>query len=127
MNARTNRLPIIVDAVLIMETRNSNAGLRTQAFSGGWSRLYQAGDYYLDLSFKPESKTAVLLGRLLPSTPQERLEGRVELLPVSGADGLEAPLHPSGEFRFECNTSGEHALMVDLQGTTLRVQPIEMN
>jgi hypothetical protein len=127
MNTRTNRAPIIVDAVLVMETRDSNVGLRTQAFAGGWSRLYQAGDYYLDLSFKAEPKNAVLIGRLLPSTPQERLEGRVELRPVTGGEGLETPLEASGEFRFECNASGEHALMVDLQGTTLRVQPIEMN
>lgn len=127
MNARTNRAPIIIDAVLVMETHNSNSGLRRQAFAGGWSRLYQAGDYYLDLSFKPETQNAVLLGRLLPSTPQERLEGRVELRPLAGGDGIETPLEASGEFRFECSTSGEHALMVDLQGTTLRVQPIEMN
>ena len=127
MNARTNRTPIIVDAILIMETRTPKAGLRMQAFTGGWSRLYQAGDYYLDLTFKPDAKNAVLLGRLLPSSPQERLEGRVELVPVAGGDGFEAPLHASGEFRFDCNASGEHALMVDLHGTTLRVQPIEMN
>jgi hypothetical protein len=127
MKARTNREQIIYSAVLVMETRDSNRGLRTQAFAGGWSRLYQAGDYYLDLSFKPEVKNAVLIGRLLPSTPQERLEGRVKLRPMTGGEGLEAPLEPSGVFRFECNVSGDQALMVDLQGTTLRVEPIEMN
>jgi hypothetical protein len=127
MNARTNQTPIIFDAVLVMETLNSSVGLRTQAFTGGWSRLYQAGDYYLDLSFKPDAKTAVLTGRLLPSTPQERLEGRVELRPITGGDGIEAPLEESGEFRLECALSGRQALMVDLQGMMLRVEPIELN
>jgi hypothetical protein len=127
MNTRTNRTPIIFDAVLVMETRSPNVGLRTQAFTGGWSRLYQAGDYYLDLSFKPEVKNAVLMGRLLPSAPQERLEGRVELRPIAGGEGIETSLESSGVFRFECNVSGEQALMVDMQGTILRVEPLEMN
>ncbi len=127
MNTRANRTPIIFNAVLVMETLNSSLGLRTQAFTGGWSRLYQAGDYYLDLSFKPDVKNAVLTGRLLPSTPQERLEGRVELRPVTGGDGVETPLEESGVFRFECSLSGKQALMVDLQGVMLRVEPIELN
>jgi hypothetical protein len=121
-----SRKPQVIDAALVMDSRGSLTPLRTQAFAVGWSRLYHAGHYYLDLSLKPESKQVVLLGRLLPEMLDARLEGQVRLQAASGGKPRMVRLEAPGEFRFLCDTPGQHELLIELQNVIVRVHGLDL-
>lgn len=125
MPENRSRKPQVIDAALVMDSRGSLTPVRTQAFVVGWSRLYHAGHYYLDLSLKPESKQAVLLGRLLPDTLGAGLEGQVRLQAAGGKPRL-VRLEDPGEFRFLCDTPGQHELLIELQDVIVRVQGLDL-
>ena len=119
MNARTNRAPIIVDAVLVMETPNSNSGLRRQAFAGGWSRLYQAGAYYLDLSLKQDGDHTVLMGHVLPPVGEHQVKGRVRMAQLEGE--VDSNIGPAGDFRLRVDPGQLNGLEVELETVRLMV------
>lgn len=117
----------VIDATLVMDSRGRLTPVRNQAFAAGWSRLYHAGHYYLDLSLKAEQKQQVLWGRVLPSTVEMHLEGQVRLQASAGGKPRLATLTESGEFRLVFDTSGQHELLIELPGVTVRVQGLELN
>jgi hypothetical protein len=120
------RKPQLIDAVLVMDSRGSLTPVRTRAFALAWSRLYHAGHYYLDLSLKPESKQAVLLGRLLPEMLNARLEGQVRLQAAAGGKPRLVRLEPPGEFRLLCDTPGQYELLIELQDAIVRVHGLDL-
>jgi hypothetical protein len=65
------------EAVLVMDSRDATSSLRSQAFAAGWSRLYQAGAYYLDLSLKQDGDHTVLMGHVLPPVGEHQVKGAV--------------------------------------------------
>ena len=107
------------EAVLIMDSLETKSSVRSQAFSAGWSRLYQAGEYYVDLSLRLEGAHAVLMGHILPPVGACDLEGRVRLSHARGETVSE--LGRAGNFRLEVARGNLSGLEVDLGLETLSI------
>lgn len=110
------------EAILIMESQPNQAGLRSSAFTSGWTRLYQAQDYYFDLSYKPDEDHGLLMGQVLraaggslPSPAQ------AALLSSDGSPLLTEPVSDSGSFRMAVQEITGHRLEVKLDQTTFEV------
>ena len=56
-----------------MESAGLAPAVRGATFNQSWSKLFQAGAYYLDLSFLPAGASGMLQGQVLGS---ETLGGR---------------------------------------------------
>ena len=97
------------EAKLVMDSRDSTASVRSQAFVGGWSRLYQAGSYYLDLSLKANGQSSILMGHVLPPVGEHHLKGAVRL------GDKEAEIGAAGDFRFEIHPESLKQLEVQLE------------
>lgn len=118
--------PSPVQAILVMDSRKTSHALRSQNFSGAWSQLYKAGDFYLDLSLKPEAAGAILQGHIVadPSL-YSHLHGLV-LLRKNQAN-LSAPLGSTGSFRVVLEEPGDYGLEIVLQDQVFRVEKLEIN
>jgi hypothetical protein len=104
------------DAKLVMDSRETVTSVRSQAFVGGWSKLYQAGAYYLDLSLKMDGQAAVLLGHVLPPVGEHQVKGRVRL-----DERHEVTIGNAGDFRIEVHPDRIGKLEVELEAAHLVV------
>lgn len=112
------------EAVLIMDSRNiPSAAVRHQNFQGVWSKLYKAGDLYLDLSLKVDGKGTVLVGQVIAEAHQSAAL-RVVLQGPSRRDT--SAVNEYGTFRLRVQEKGEHALEFDLGEETFLVQGLEI-
>ena len=69
-----------MEATLVLESRGFAPQLRSAPFSAGWSRLYQAENYVLDLSCKVQDKHSSLQGHIMLDSNPEIPVGSVTLL-----------------------------------------------
>ena len=106
------------EAVLVMDSRQLNPSVRSQAFVGGWSKLYQAGSYYLDLSLKMDGEGAVLMGHVLPPVGEHQVRGRVRV------NAVVAELGVAGDFRVEVEVRELRGLEVELENVALSVSDL---
>ncbi|GIW25287.1 hypothetical protein [Meiothermus sp.] len=108
-------------AILIMTTeKDVHPGLRSTASGPGWTRLYQAKDYYLDLSYKPEGKEGVLLGQLLrEGSSADPI--KVALVGPKGTPLQTQEVLPNTSFRLAVGEIKTHHLEITLGQTTLEV------
>jgi hypothetical protein len=107
------------EAVLITDSREMASSVRSQAFIGGWSKLYQAGTYYLDLSLKMDGQAAVLLGHVLPPVGEHQVKGRVRV------NRTQTELGPAGDFRIEVDAVQLKNLEVELENVALTVRDLD--
>ena len=107
------------EAVLIMDSRETTTSVRSQAFVGGWSKLYQAGTYYLDLSLKMDGQAAVLMGHVLPPVGEHQVRGRVRV------NRTQTDLGPAGDFRIEIDPVQLKNLEVELENIALAVRDLD--
>ena len=107
------------EAVLIMDSQATGSSVRSQAFSTGWSRLYHAGEYYLDLSLKQVGDRSVVMGYVLPPVGEHQVEGRVRIVHLAGETG--SVIGAAGDFRLEMNRCALHGLEVQLPTVLLSV------
>jgi hypothetical protein len=110
-------------AILVMDSRNVNLAVRHQAqASMGWSRLYQAGPYYLDVSLKPGEKEARLVGQVVSQDPSKLAEGMVHLTQPSGL--TTQALEPSGRFSFSITPdhTAQYSIEVELGGEKIYIE-----
>jgi predicted RecB family nuclease len=108
-----------------MDSRKTSLAVRHQNFTEGWSQLYKAGDFYLDLSLKPDHHKAYLQGYLVADPAQlTQVQGRT-LLHNEHAQ-LTAALSLTGSFRLEVPQGGTYQLEIALQDQVIRLDRIEI-
>ncbi len=112
------------EAVLIMDSRTtSTRAVRHQNPHGAWSKLYKAGDLYLDLSLKVEAKGATLVGQVIAEA-QKPVALNVVL---HGPNGCEAgPVNEYGIFRLNIQGKGDYLLEFDLGEEAFMVPGLEV-
>jgi hypothetical protein len=82
-------------AILVMDSRKVRSIPRQSTLLSGWSRLYHAGPYYLDMSFKPDGDDLHLLGRVVSRLNQATQKGTIRLHQPGGST-TEYALEPTG-------------------------------
>jgi len=107
------------EAVLVMDSRDATSSVRSQAFTAGWSRLYQAGAYYLDLSLKQDGDHTVLMGHVLPPVGEHQVKGRVRMAQLEGE--VDSNIGPAGDFRLRVDPGQLNGLEVELETVRLMV------
>lgn len=105
-------------ATLIMESNGFAPSVRSATFTQRWSRLYQAGPYFLDMTLKPEGKGALLQGQVLH---QDGAALPADALMVLGSNG-EARLGATGDFQFFIDEVSELSLEARLNETAFVVE-----
>jgi hypothetical protein len=110
------------EAVLVMDSRDTTSSVRSQAFAGGWSRLYQAGAYYLDLSLKQDGDHTVLMGHVLPPVGEHQVKGLVRIAEVGGQK--DSSIGPAGDFRLEVQIGELQSLEVELETVRLSISDL---
>jgi hypothetical protein len=109
-------------AILIMSSEGAaRPGLRSAASSTGWTRLFQAADCYLDLSYKPEGPQGLLLGQLLGESKASFDTARVALIGPKGARLQTEEIEPNTGFRLTVGSVAAHHLELTLGQTTFKV------
>ena len=113
-------------AVLVMESTGFAPAVRSAAFSGAWSKLYQADDYYLDMTLTPSGKTARLQGQLLASDGGQLPSGTVAL--YQGEEVVQSvSVGAAGDFYVDIGEAHLYHLSVELDDTVLSVSGLEIN
>lgn len=112
------------EAILIMDSRNmASAAVRHQNFQGAWSKLYKAGDLYLDLSLKVDGKGTVLVGQVIAEA-QKPVALHVTLHGPSQSSS--SPVNEYGNFRMSILEKGDHLLEFDLGEESFVVRGLEV-
>lgn len=116
----------ICDAILVMESRGFAPAVRSAAFSGAWSKLYQADAYYLDMTLTPSGKTARLQGQLLKDDGGQLPGGTVAL--YQGDEVVQSvPVGAAGDFCVDVGEAHQYRLSVQLGDTVVSVSGLDIN
>ncbi|MCX8088976.1 MAG: hypothetical protein ACK40N_12795 [Meiothermus ruber] len=107
-------------AILILTSEGTHPGLRT-APGTGWTKLFQAADYYLDLSYKQDSEQGLLVGQVLREGGVSFSTGKATLLDPQGTPLQTAELTPKAGFRLTVGNLAEHRLELTLDQATFDV------
>ena len=110
------------EAVLVMDSRDAAPSVRSQAFAAGWSRLYQAGAYYLDLSLKQDGDHTVLMGHVLPPVGEHQVKGLVRVTQAHG--NMDSNIGPAGDFRLRVDMGVMQGLEVELETVRLTIKDL---
>ncbi|GEM85244.1 hypothetical protein [Meiothermus hypogaeus] len=114
-----------LQAILVMDSRKTSLAVRHQNFTGAWSQLYKAGDFYLDLSLKPDNHKAYLQGYIVADPSQlAQIQGSTAL--HNEQTQLTAPISLTGSFRLEVPQGGKYHLEIALQNQVIRLEHIEI-
>ncbi len=100
-----------LQAILVMDSRRISLVLRQQNFTGAWSQLYKAGDFYPDLSLKPDAHKAYLQGYIVADPSQlGSIQGttslyneQTQLSTPIGVTGSRCPKGGSTNWRLPCS------------------------
>ncbi len=112
------------EAILIMDSRfMPGRALRHQSFRDGWSKLYKAGDLYLDLTLKTEGAKFVLVGQVIAEA-QQFSELNITLHRPNGYNT--SPVNEYGIFRLNIQEKGSHMLEFDLGQDAFVIHGIEV-
>ena len=105
---------------LVMESRGIAPQVRSLANSCYWSKLYRAGQYFLDLSCKSNDASHVIRGHLFAESGYEVVKGKINLNQLNDAP-IQANLSNFGEFKLDVLESGCYELEVSLEGQSLKI------
>ena len=115
-------------AVLLMESHGLAPNVRSSSFASMkvWSKLYQAGPYYLDVVLGPGERGLSLRGEILAADDSAvPAEGRVTLHDGGGAilssGSLNSRAGSEGAFTFDVERSGNYRVEVVLRNELLSV------
>ncbi len=112
-----------LQAILVMDSRKTSLAVRQQNFTGAWSQLYKAGDFYLDLSLKPDNHKTYLQGYIVADPSHlSAIQGTTRL--HNEETELSTPLGLTGSFRLEVPQPGEYSLEIALQDQVIRLDSI---
>ncbi len=116
----------VCNATLVMESKGFAPTVRSAAFSGAWSKLYQADAYYLDMTLTPAGKTARLQGQLLASDGGQLPSGTIAL--YQGEEVIQSvPVGAAGDFYVNIGEAHQYRLSVELGDTVLSVSGLDIN
>jgi len=115
--------PIPMEAILVMDSRKTSHAIRSQNFSGAWSQLYKAGNFYLDLSLKPQNDGAILQGHIV-AEPGQDTNGLVFVRTDQANQSI--AISPTGSFRLALQEPGQYGLEIVLQDQVVRVGKLEV-
>lgn len=115
--------PTHMEAILVMDSRKTSHAIRSQSFSGAWSQLYKAGNFYLDLSLKPQEGGALLQGHIV-AEPGHNPNGLVFVRTDKANQSI--AISPTGSFRLALQEPGEYGLEIVLQDQVVRVGKLEI-
>ncbi|AWR85660.1 hypothetical protein Mtai_v1c04120 [Meiothermus taiwanensis WR-220] len=107
-------------AILIMTSKNNPSSMRSTTGTG-WSKLYQAADCYLDLSYKQDGPQSLLLGQLLRQGGVSFTSAKATLLDPKGTPVQVAELTPKAGFRMVVGDLTAHRLELTLDQTTFDI------
>jgi len=112
------------EAILIMDSRTTlTSSVRHQNFHGVWSKLYKAGEMYLDLSLKAGGRDAALVGQVIAEAHKPVALSVV----LHGPGGSNfSPVNEYGNFRLNVQEKGDHVLEFDLDKETFVVRGLEV-
>ena len=117
---------VAITAILVMESKGFAPAVRSAAFSGAWSKLYQANDYYLDMTLTPSGKSARLQGQLLAADGGQLPEGTVAL--YQGDEVVQSvSLGAAGDFYADVAEAHQYRLVVEIDDTVLSVSGLDIN
>lgn len=118
-----------LEAVLLMDSQTTAVSVRHQAWTNGWSRLYQIGQYYLDLTMKSRpGASSVLLGQLVgPQGSTQAPPARIRLTADNGRDLASTHVGPRGELRVTPNRVGGLRLVLEFDAGEPMVSMLELN
>lgn len=109
-------------AILIMTSEGApRPGLRSAAASSGWTKLFQARDYYLDLSYKHDGQQGLLLGQLLREGEASSGAARLTLVGPEGTPLQTEEIALNSGFRLVVGDVAAHRLELTLDQTTFEV------
>jgi hypothetical protein len=115
------------EAVLIMDAQRVSSSVRNQTVSSGWSRLYQAGNYYLDLTLQLGSASPVLLGRVVAVAGQNQIQGDLNVNPSPGHGSGAITVDATGFFRMELgHKTRSRVVTLELEDATVAVSDIRV-
>ncbi|WP_299426512.1 hypothetical protein [uncultured Meiothermus sp.] len=102
-------------AILVMDSRKLSTPLRNQAQPrAGWSQLYQAGPYHVDLSLKWDDAGAHLVGQVISREHISFEQAQIYLKQDRGH--LQKPLDLSGRFSLNLGSVSDCSLEIRIQG-----------
>ncbi len=123
---RQPQIPTLVQAILVMDSRNTMASVRSQSLTGSWSQLYRSGGIYLDLSLRSDVSGSTLMGHLVADPSQlSQLAGVAVLQKDSDAE-RSWPISSTGSFRIRLSQSGIHRLEVVLEDQVIIIEKLEV-
>lgn len=114
------------DAVLVMESNGFAASVRHTTFTKRWSRLYQAGLYFIDVTLQPDGTGSLLQGQVLhqdgaplPDDAAVALDGE--------PGGTRIPIGSDGDFAFRFDTASARTLQAELNGETFLLRELDVS
>lgn len=116
----------VCNATLVMESRGFAPAVRSTAFSGVWSKLYQADVYYLDVTLTPSGRTARLQGQLLKDDGGQLPGGTVALY-QDDEIVQSVPVGAAGDFYVDISEAHQYRLSVQLADTVFSVTGLDIN
>lgn len=117
----------VFSAILVMDSRKMVRAMRSQnPILTGWSRLYQAGPYYLDMSFKPEPEGLRLLGMVASTKIKAFGDAQIRLRQDDG-NWIENPLESSGRFAVSVDQDQSCCLEVQIGQDVISLSNLDLN
>ncbi len=127
--SRTSLSPqpgLVYQAILVMDSRNVRTALRNMAQSrAGWSQLYQAGPYHVDLNLKWDDAGARLVGQVIS---RERISfEHAQVYLKQDVEQVQKPLDLSGRFSLDLATMGDCDLELHIQGEVICLDGLKLS
>ncbi|GIW23854.1 hypothetical protein [Meiothermus sp.] len=125
--SKTNLQPALVHrAILVMDSRTVRTPLRRRAQpKSGWSQLYQAGPYHLDLSLKWEEAEACLVGQVISGESVDF--GQAQAYLTQGSEQVHTPLDGSGRFSFRLESVDDCSLRVHIRDEMVCLEALKLS
>lgn len=116
---------VTLEASLLMESNGLAPAVRGATFYQSWSKLFQAGSYYLDLSFLPAGNSGTLQGQVLGG----ELLGSGEVTLYRGDDSVaaHAQLSADGDFCLRVAETRPYRLAVMVGAVALSVGELALS
>ena len=115
-----------IEATLVVEALNPSE-VRSSYFKQTWARLFNAGDYYVDLAFEMKPESGELRGQvLLPGEAVAVSKGKVQLYQAD-QKLTSTLLDTSGAFLLGLQKAGTYDLKVELDQAILSISPLEFS
>ncbi len=113
---------IFYTAVLVMDTRASTHTIRSAPGEQGWSRLYHAGPYHVDLSVKGDSETNRIVGQVVGHRGIHQYGTGVQI----ELDGMPKNFHldADGSFAFSIPKTPKCSLRFDLGDEVINLEQL---